>query len=612
MSADAEPAQPKLLIRPFHVTFATLFNGGTHQTPRYQRNYAWRAEEIAAFLKDLELCRTARIGGQPRHHFFGGVVTAVAPVQGSDRPNLEVIDGQQRLATVLMLVNQLARAMASLAGRLDPPDSGRAAFLTKTAELLTERYQVFEDTIEFNIVPVPRLDLSLPDRAFFAALLAGAPIPRERKSHELLSAAFARLGAYLDTKLAEAADDEARVALLEALRLVFEKDWTIIHMKAENRRDAYMLFQTLNDRGRGLTEGELLRASTLEALEPIATAAEMAAVEASWNVILNGHDIDIGRALSSAYASQIGDVPGEATLLTDLQTGLFPMLAVDPFTRAEADALLATVKALEQDIATLTTIVRGDWPLAPHSSVCGWDRDRLRLLIVHLQQYDCLPLLITAPLLAPAKFAQIVQILEKFCFRYAVMVEGPRMEAAAVINRHAVDVRRDPAQYRPSTLERDLRDLLALHAPDDVFRDRLGSLRYPRAESRKPLKYFLMTLEHYVRWFDEGAQGRPVCRDMTRLLDFENTTIEHVYPEHADPIDASLEPLLDTLGNLTILSPDENIAAGDKTFERKRPYFQRSNCTLNQQIGAAAAWTVAVVEARQAQLVDIALAVFRL
>ncbi|HEX8233344.1 MAG TPA: DUF262 domain-containing HNH endonuclease family protein [Caulobacteraceae bacterium] len=612
MTAEAEPAQPKLLIRPFHITFATLLNGGTHQTPRYQRNYAWRAEEIAAFLKDLDLCRAARMAGQPRHHFFGGVVTAVAPVQGSDRPNLEVIDGQQRLATVLMLINQLARAMEALAGRLNPPDAGRSTFLTKTAELLRERYQVFEDTIEFNIVPVPRLDLSLPDRAYFASLLAGTLGAPQRKSHELLSAAFISLGAYLDAKLAEAVDDEARVGLLEALRLVFEKDWTIIHMKAENRRDAYMLFQTLNDRGRGLTEGELLRASTLEALEPIATAGEMAAVEASWNVILNGQDIDVGRALGSAYASQIGDAPGEATLLTDLQTVLFPMLTAEPFTRTEADALIATVRALELDIATLTTIVRGEWPLPAHASVCGWDRDRLRLLIVHLQQYDCLPLLITAPLLAPAKFSQIVQILERFCFRYAVMVEGPRIEAAAVINRHAVEVRRDPAQYRPVTLEGDLRELLALHAPDDVFRDRLSSLRYPRAESRKPLKYFLMTLEHYVRWFDEGAQGRPVCRDLTRLLDFENTTIEHVYPENAEPPDATLEPLLDTLGNLTILSPDENIAAGDKTFDRKRPYFRRSTCTLNQQIGAVETWTVSVVETRQARLIDIALAVFRL
>ena len=209
MTTEAAPPQPELLIRPYHITFAKLFNGGTHQAPRYQRNYAWQAEEIAAFLKDLDLCRRARMEGRPRHHFFGGVVTAVAPVQGSDRPNLEVIDGQQRLATVLMLINQLGRAMAELAGRLDPPEAGRSAFLTKTAQLLRERYELYEDTIEFNIVPVPRLGLSLPDRGYFSSLLAGAPQAVDRRSHELLTAAFANLGDYLHAQLAAAADDES-------------------------------------------------------------------------------------------------------------------------------------------------------------------------------------------------------------------------------------------------------------------------------------------------------------------------------------------------------------------------------------------------------------------
>lgn len=611
MTTDAGQP-PELLIRPYHVTFAKLLTGGTILAPRYQRNYAWRDEEVAAFLKDLDLCRRARTTGQPRHHFFGGVVTAVAPVQGSDRPNLEVIDGQQRLATVLLLVNQLARSMYALADRINSSSPDLVAFLNKNAQLLKERYEIFEDTIEFKIVPVPRLELSLPDRVFFAGLLSGNASVAERKSHELLASAFAAIGDYLNAALVDAGDDTTRIATLQTILLVFEKDWTIIHMKADNRRDAYMLFQTLNDRGRGLTEGELLRASTLEALEPLATAAEMSAVEESWNTILNGKDIDVGRALGSAYSSRIGESPGNATLLTDLQTNVFPMLDAKPFGRIEAEALVGTVRSLEKDISTLTTIMRGDWPLAAHAGVGGWERDRLRLLVVHLKQYDCLPLLITAPLLSPARFSEIVQVLEKFCFRYSVMVEAPKVEAVAVFNRHAVEIRRDPGQYRPKTLIQDLHEVLALHAPDDVFKDRLGSLRYPRTESRKPLKYFLTTLEHYVQWFDDGAQGRPVCRDIARIIDFENTTIEHVYPENAEPIDALLDPLVDTLGNLTILSPGENIAAGDKTFDRKKPYFARSHCTLNHQISQEPLWSAEVVERRQARLINMALAVFAL
>jgi hypothetical protein len=215
-------------------------------------------------------------------------------------------------------------------------------------------------------------------------------------------------------------------------------------------------------------------------------------------------------------------------------------------------------------------------------------------------------------LLKPTVFSEIVQALERFCFRYSIMVEASTLEAVAAYNRHAVDIRRAPADYKIGTLMADLRDLLERNAPDDVFRSRLSEFRYPRSESKKPLKYFLMTLEHYVRWYDEGAQGRPVCRDLMRVLDFENATIEHIYAENAAAPDPDLEPLVDTLGNLTILSPKENDAAGDKPFDAKRPYLEKSTSTLNNQIAKVAEWNLAAVEQRQEHLIQMGIRVFSL
>lgn len=207
-------------------------------------------------------------------------------------------------------------------------------------------------------------------------------------------------------------------------------------------------------------------------------------------------------------------------------------------------------------------------------------------------------------------FAEVVQTLERFCFRYT-LVDGPPLEAIAIYDRHAIDIRRGPDAYRPSALARDLAELVQRLAPDEVFRPRLEALHYPRAESRKPLKYFLMTLEHHARWFDEGAQGRPVCRDRTRVLDFENSTIEHIYPEHAAQADPALDPYLDTLGNLTILGPEDNDAAGDKSFVDKRRYFEHSHSLLNREISREAAWSVEAVLRRQERLVAMGLSVFR-
>jgi len=590
-----------------------LSNRGTFIVPRYQRNYAWDDNQIASFLNDLDLCWNARAAKEPRHHFFGGIVTANAPVPGSTRPNNELIDGQQRLATFLMLMVQLRQAMLRIAHAAEADGNGEMkTFLTTKAGLIGDRYESFSDTIAMKIVQIPRIQLSVPDHPFFEALLRGANPEPQRRSHELLATGFGAIAAHIETLLAACPDLTAKAEALETVMQVVEQDWTVIHMAASDRKDAYMLFQVLNDRGLSLTEGELLRASTLEAIEPVAPANVMEAVEASWDAILAGRNLDIRKGLQWVYASQVGDWPGRSTLLSDLTRNLFPpLVAEEPLTRDQADEIAAAVASLQHDFGILSDIMGGEWPMPTHQAIRAWDKDRLRLLVVHLKQVDCLPLLVAASQLTPQYFADVVQALERFCFRYSVIVDGPPLEAIAVYNQHAVSIRRAADDFRPGALIHDLGELVERLAPDEVFRPRLEALHYPRSESRKPLKYFLMTLEHHVRWFDDGAQGRPQCRDRTRVLDFENSTIEHIYPEHAVQPNADLEPYLDTLGNLTILGPEDNDAAGDKSFADKKGYFAQSHSLLNRQIAEEENWTVDALLRRQERLVQMGLRVFR-
>lgn len=604
-------------INPAQVSIGEMLsNRGTFEVPRYQRNYAWDEAQIASFLKDLDLCRTARAADpeKPRHHFFGGIVTASATAAGSTRQNNELIDGQQRLATFMMLMCQVKLAMLQLA--LEAQGEGNQElhdFLVAKAKLIADRYETFSDSIAMRIVQVPRVQLSIPDQAYFDALLRGAAPPQLRRSHELLSASFGAIGQHLAAIMNGLGEVAAKNAAIDTIVQVVEMDWTVIHMAATQRKDAYMLFQVLNDRGRSLTEGDLLRASTLEAIEPAAPAHVMEAVEQGWDAILSGKNFDIRMGLQWVHASQVGEWPGRSTLLADLTRNLFPPLASEePLSRAQADDVAASVASVQRDFAILDEILAGEWPVAAHAAIRAWDKDRLRLLVVHLKQVDCLPILIAATLLAPQRFCEIVHALERFCFRYSIMVDGPPLEAIAIYNRHAVDIRRDPGAYQPGRLVQDLRELVDRLAPDDVFRARLEALHYPRSDSRKPLKYYLMTLEHFARWFDDGAQGRPKCRDNTRVLDFENSTIEHIYPEHAAAPDPLLEPYIDTLGNLTILSPEENDAAGDKAFPDKKRYFEASQNLLNRQIAAEAEWTADAVRQRQVRLVDMGLSIFKL
>lgn len=82
--------------------------------PKYQRAYAWDAEEIEDFIGDLRSCWSIRDErNQARPHFFGGIVS----IQLTDASNVigrryEVIDGQQRLATFALLLWSLGSICA--------------------------------------------------------------------------------------------------------------------------------------------------------------------------------------------------------------------------------------------------------------------------------------------------------------------------------------------------------------------------------------------------------------------------------------------------------------------------------------------------------------------
>lgn len=80
--------------------------GGTHyEIPIYQRNYAWRNEQIDQLIDDvLTAARDSNVG----EYFLGNLIVAPRAVPaGAKHTTYEVVDGQQRLTTLFMLLDRL-------------------------------------------------------------------------------------------------------------------------------------------------------------------------------------------------------------------------------------------------------------------------------------------------------------------------------------------------------------------------------------------------------------------------------------------------------------------------------------------------------------------------
>lgn len=596
-----------------HTKVGKLFgNDRVFRVPKYQRHYAWQTDEISDFKNDLKRCLDVREAdpGKPRTHFFGGLVSIRREVPGSSRQEFEVVDGQQRLATFALLVSQLRRAMLTVAATFEKDDpSSKESFLHTRVKMLEARFQNLEDSVGLDVVDVPRLTLSGPDNEFFIQLLAGSNPESPRESHKFLKQAYDDLGKFLNDLVKDQVPIDAATRLT-AVASVLEDDWTVLHMETSTQSEAYTLFQVLNDRGRSLTEGELMRAKTLELLDAHGSTAQKSQVEGAWDEMLSDKADRIEDNLRWIYASHSGKRPGKAQLFDDLMREFFPSAEKAVQAPAHAKEVVLSVKTLEKEIALSNRLLAGDWPYdALDPSVNAWEKDRLRLLTGALEHTNCIPLLIAATKLDQKQFSQVVQLLERFVFRYKLIVQAHISPATNLYHKQALAIRADSKGYKVSSLAAALKDLVNKHAGDGKFISQFESTEYASSANNRKIKYALLTLEHYRAWYDNGAHGTPTP-SKNLVYDFINSTLEHIYPlKGLKPVQA-MDLVANNIGNLAMLGPTENDDAGNKQFAEKKTLYKSSDYKLTAELAQHQVWDKAAIEHRAGELTKMALKVF--
>ena len=608
-----------MAIKPTHLAVKFLFEQNhTFAVPKYQRGYAWDDEAIEDFIEDISRCLSAREADNQRNHFFGGVVTVRMPIPNSNRSNYEVIDGQQRLASFVMLVAAIVRGMRNIVGELvkksslSEDEQKAKKFLEDTIETLRSIYLVYRDEIELEYVEISKLTLSVADNNFFQSIIDEQETSPERASHERILAAWDRLTDFVDNNALKGGSPWEKAKRLKLLvNSVLASDCTVIFMCSETKSEAYQIFQVLNDRGVHLTDGDLLRASTMELLDSKSLTAIQDKVAEQWDKVLAYPPGDIDSYLRWYFSSWQGKRPKSSNLANQFLEFRFGSKSAPIARKTEAEAILKEVWQLDHDFALLRTLGEGDWRYADHSTVDSWDRERLRMLVTHLKHTNAMPLLLSLQSLDAKKFAEAVAAIERFVFRFKTIGNAHIAPMTELYLRHAKKIR-DTSNYKIGELRKELKVLAEKTVPDSVFEANLKEIKYSARGGNGHIRYMLITLEDYAKWCEQGAQGTPKCKDKTRVFDFSNTTLEHVYPQSAKGSDkiAVLEAVKHTIGNLTIFGPKDNETAANRPYTAKRPFLQESNLKLNRDIGANKNWTRKIVEKRTAELAKLAIKIF--
>jgi len=321
--------------------------------PRFQRAYAWD-EAVGDFVQDINAMLEYPAG--QTSHFFGGVVCIQLTDNQKVRPtSYEVVDGQQRLATLILALSCVVKAASDLEDYCRP-----------TNQIVANRAMTLKDDTRENFVTWKdsdvsagttteriRMALSLADDTVFTALVLDKEVPElSRESHDLLIAAKTALMDMTETYVGATGPLNDRMDRLIRLRHALLQDAHVIHIVSQERSQAYRLFSVLNHRGVSLSDADLLRSRSLELLENFPAQHEAAAK--IWDEMLGQSAKEIEAFFLAFYPSVAGK-RAEGDLFEAIEKLFFPV--PPPTTTANADGLVRVVERFRDELAVYTKLV---------------------------------------------------------------------------------------------------------------------------------------------------------------------------------------------------------------------------------------------------------------
>ncbi|GAA8589364.1 hypothetical protein KYTH43_14910 [Helicobacter pylori] len=193
---------------------------GVFEIPSYQRGYAWQMRQLKDFWNDLE--HVSKLGNQ--FHYMHSLTLRELENEFENRA-FEIIDGQQRLATSLILLGLLAKTTQNK----DPKYS-----LINLEPILSYKYYGLSEA--FRAITEEENDLEAFKTSFYAKNLIEA--------YEFFQEKIS------DTPI------ETLEKMFDAL--IKKMLFSVVELN-DNRIDPFSSFETINNRGKDLSTLELLK-----------------------------------------------------------------------------------------------------------------------------------------------------------------------------------------------------------------------------------------------------------------------------------------------------------------------------------------------------------------
>lgn len=556
---------------------AALLDQELLAVPMYQRSYSWRSEvgkdadddsadsraQVAEFWQDITQ------GYRLNKPYFLG--TVVLSAEGAPTGRKAVIDGQQRLATTCLLMAAIRDAYA-YRDETDYAISIQSDFVAK-----------FDRNVGKD---QPKFILNSDDREYFDRVIVerGTMEPLN-ESQRLLRDAWARLKSDVGIFCDQSGGNWKRE--LDQLSTYLQESAQVIAISVPTEADAFLIFETLNDRGADLTVADLLKNFLFSHAGP-----RLDEVRDAWVIALTNLDIPkVGNQrfnlFARHYMSSMRGPVRERELYSSIKREVTDAASGVNFT-----------KNLQQNSRLYYGLISAD------SDVWGDFSEAARQaaeVLIDLSLEQSRPLLLAA--LDTFDAEEVERLLQSMVSWSIRGLSSGRLGgglAEAAFCRAAQQIRGMRVTTAQGVLGEPSIDNLV--STDSAFQSDFSEWRVMKGSLAR---YVLRTLELQARGDSEP--------ELVVNPDVEGVNLEHVLPRSPKPgdwdvfSDEEQRLWVHRLGNMALLKKGANGRIGNKPWEVKKQILANSALKLTQLAGAEATWNVEAIRDRQEYFAELAL-----
>ncbi len=549
--------------------------------PTYQRPYIWDSEKAVDLIRDIY----ESYADNNEKEYFAGSIICINNKDDGSRQRYEVVDGQQRLITLTLIMQQLATFAKNLATHAKESESFPKNLIEKIEGVSSELKKRIMPNYLFSgsgsVEPV--LTVRETERDFYLKriLQDNDSFPQENDMQKV----FANNQGAIKIFLSELEEKNKESFIINFSDYLLHNVY-VVFVTVDDRASSFRLFNVLNNRGMPLADSDLIKNLLLEKVDGNKDASEQ--VAEMWRRIEDFvEEEDEKNEIEKFFTFHQISEKNNLNRRTEKNFDYYEKM----LKKFNGDSVKMT-ELLYNSARNYKTIIEFSEESKISSFIIRqflWKEERMPVFMAFLNKK-----------FTKEQFFKFIELFEKVYMQIALRRGDKSLRTG--ICYYVLEAINTDKSFN------DIMVCVASHANNQKFEEALGAKEF--YDSSRPtiinlVKLILLRLDRERH--DDSAQV---------TYSYKTVTVEHILPQNKDDeywtsrfTQEQHEEWLHKLGNLTVISRGKNSAAKNHGFDKKKVMYatssnKKTSLEITKELCELPEWNMQALEDRHKKLKD--------